>query len=596
MSARDRRPWVEWLRSEGEPVRGSRQTQVQATVLFWVAAGVAVDDALGRVGRSADTLKGWRRDRQFREGFRYALSRTTPPTVRHDPLFTGRDHNKVIEVRRERDMAFAAGVEVPLSPLAEFRSTCFGHDTPPHLSALVDALESAPAMSVTLVLLFPNSGKTTTLEEYCCWRIGRDRSVKILFGCETNGKALKRVSRIANNLRDNERVTGVFGQFYEQGQERLGRSWTKSKITVLGAPIDEQRDYTLEAAGITESVDGNRANLIILDDVQTPETRNMTDKVLEAIRSTWYLRLDPDVDSRMVVIGNRFDQGDIYGRLISEGMVDRLVVIPAVGPVNLAGVHVPDGRSVWPARWPDDKLATIRAKSGPSVWAARYMQAPHLSGDATFTAQMVESAFDASTEVGVPPAGVDDIWLSVDPALGGRSFILACVAGLDGVTVLDCEAASGDTSTEQWITRIDLWASRFDPSTVIIEAGTMGKGLQNDHRLRQLGVDRRFRVLSHTTNQSKNDPRLGVAAMAGGFERGEIRFAGTGLVSRLDPLVNDLRSWRPVLTRGVPEDGVMALWFAWKRWADSRPARTGVDHGWRSKGLPWRPFSLGKVG
>jgi hypothetical protein len=66
---------------------------------------------------------------------------------------------------------------------------------------------------------------------------------------------------------------------------------------------------------------------------------------------------------------------------------------------------------------------------------------------------------------------------------------------------------------------------------------------------------------------------MGVASMDRSFLRGEIIIPGEGQVARFDHLREQLLAWKSgVPTRTLTQDSVMALWFAWLRWMQTRAA------------------------
>lgn len=166
--------------------------------------------------------------------------------------------------------------------------------------------------------------------------------------------------------------------------------------------------------------------------------------------------------------------------------------------------------------------------------------------------------------------------LGLDPALGGGNAIVCAEYG-EHLTILDCKTDYGLSRTEEQLEIVTRFVKAYRPSLVIVEFNSQQKGLGNDDRFKALAGLYGFRIQPHYTGVNKRyDPVFSVASMDQDFAKGLIRipYGDDYTRTRVEPLLGQLRSWRPdVQTKRLTQDLVMALWFVWRHWAGIRKAQ-----------------------
>ena len=136
--------------------------------------------------------------------------------------------------------------------------------------------------NMAIVQLPRNHGKTTQVRLRIIWEIGRNPQVRITYICQNDRQAIKRV----NGIR--KLVSGPLGARIRRVFPNLcidtNMPHRESEFTVRRT--GDLIDPTLCSMGITGSGTGNRADLIILDDVVDPKnsgTEGERDKIFERI-------------------------------------------------------------------------------------------------------------------------------------------------------------------------------------------------------------------------------------------------------------------------------------------------------------------------
>lgn len=162
--------------------------------------------------------------------------------------------------------------------------------------------------------------------------------------------------------------------------------------------------------------------------------------------------------------------------------------------------------------------------------------------------------------------------LGIDPALGGGFALVVGELG-DKLTILDAEVHYELSKTEEQLFYIERLAREYRPNVVIVEYDAQQKGLGNDDRLKAMSFKYGFTIRPHLTRGQKMDEIFGVASMDQSFKLSEIRipWGDDETQERMQPLVSQLRAWRPdIKPKNLVQDLVMALWFIWRYWMKIR--------------------------
>lgn len=477
---------------------------------------------------------------------------------------------------------------------ATFRETYFPQQYPSPLfhTDIIKMLEGISGMAIGMVLCPPNAGKSTLMTDWVCYKLATDPNHRITIVSKGQAQARKMLGHIQRRMTDIAafpEFIGKFGPFYNEGQERQGKPWTRDYFTVAKADHDE-RDYSLQVLGWTGQIYGSRVDTLILDDIQTRDNLGQVDAMFDKFSLEAVSRLHEDW-GKLFYIGTRIEVGDFPEKLIDSGVISSK---------NMKVVHAINysGESYWPDRWPVSKLDNdeedhkgIRQLVGEKAWWCAYQQQPALSAMATFTDQMMDGACDKTRKIGSGTPG-ESVVLGLDPALGGGNAIIALAYDMEQIRVLDCQRDTGLSQSEEILNLVEQYALRYNPRALIIEINAFQRSLGRDDRLQALGTRYGFRIYEHSTTRNKLDPVMGVASMDSSFIRGEVSIPwGDDMAkNRMLELVQEFRSWRPnVPTRLITQDLVMAFWFAWLHVLTQRRVMGASADGWKKKGMPYPP-------
>lgn len=485
---------------------------------------------------------------------------------------------------------------------AQFRLRYFGHESPWFHLLAVEAYESIPPGNILMMLWPPEHGKTTLAEDYFCWKLALDPEFRILLGTEAQPlgrKILRRVKQRMDPSGPTPQYARDFGPFMPQpgGHEQ---PWGADYFNVFGKRSHDERDYSMEAVGITGAVAGNRTDHMHLDDIQSLKSLDQSEKRVDIVRQDWITR--PGETGRTSINGTRVGEGDVYERFDEAFDDDILQVIKLPAIVDRDGEREP----LWSERYSLEQMDRLRRKVGEEAWARNYMQNPRASRLGTFTEEMVMEAANPQVScLHYEPERGSNVIIGLDPAIGSRNAIVA--AHVDGrrMQVFDLRVDVGLANNAQIFNALEEMIVRCNVrgrvvTDVVIEAMAFQKGLMRDQILEDLKAKYGFRARAHLTGINKYDENIGVASMATSVQRQQLLFpyaADRATRSKFEEIKSELLAWKPkVRGNKLRQDLVMACWFAWILWRERRGRLAeGPDdrRPIRVQSLPWAPTSVG---
>jgi hypothetical protein len=407
--------------ADGNQRRWEKTRAAKLALIEAVKSGKARSEAMAELDILPSRLQGWRQnDPEFRDRLAHAENAT-----RH--LHTSRLDTLGSIVAQVGGPGYTEGVP---GDFGGFVGKFFPDRRPhlPHQLALVRELGNLKPREVVLFLLWPESGKSSTLEDYMCRKLALAPDHRFRIVSASGAHAERMIGFCKRRFTDTSEwpeFIGRFGPFYEKNQERAGRPWGAEQITVMKATSTE-RDRSIVATGWSGKTTGSRIDTLIFDDVQIPENYNEAEKIFRRLRSTFFTR---QRDMRTLIIGHRIGPGDIYDRMMDAGLISRQVILPAAG-----GWGAEPGQPTVPEFWADSGLVhdrsvccgglvqfrdcpnngeplsaveymeLFRHQVGEDTWHAMYLQDP-TSDELTSFSAYVDACFDHDRTIG-PLVGV----------------------------------------------------------------------------------------------------------------------------------------------------------------------------------------------
>lgn len=530
----------------------------------------------------------------------------------------GRAARDLEQEAREIDPNKVGSQDYRDSKFVRFRRNYLGMETTWFQAQIAEAIEQARPGEVVLVLIPPEHGKTTELEDWCTYKLADDPSFRITVASETEDHGVKILARVRARLEPDgptPEVARKFGPFAPEEGVAKEQVWGQKRFNVAKKRASDERDYSMSAVGITGRVQGTRCDLLLIDDVQDVKSLNQSQRYFEIIKQSFLSR--PSMFGRTVIIGTRVGDLDVYKLLIDAQIPDRIIRIPAYdqfGKVewnfdpdvkphwNKPETWAPVGVDfLWPQKFGADdpgvvpatledpfpfarfRYAALRFRVGEAAWWRNYMQKPEAATVMTFDAKTTEAMRDDLRSIDHDPRPRLDgqstpVGLSLDPAIGSRNAVIAGAMHSDVLEVLNVRCNEGLARYGQIFDILEEECHRWSTPTswiefVVVEDKAFQKGILQEDRMVELQRRFGFRVMPNTTGKEKTDKDIGVPSMQVPMRRGEITIPWADPQSQeaMKELLDDLRIWRPGIPgTKLPQDCTMALWFLFRKWRGIR--------------------------
>ena len=216
-----------------------------------------------------------------------------------------------------------------------------------------------------LLMVFRNAGKSTLVGIFCAWLLLHNPELRVLVLSAEHELAQKMVRAVKRIIERHPLTRHLVPKRPEQ--------WAAGQFTVRRQRT--QRDPSLLARGLGGNITGSRADVLICDDVEVPNscsTPGRRDELRERLRELAYVLVPGGLQ---LYVGTPHSYYSIYApvprpeigedRPFLDGF-QRLVL-----PILTEG-----GGSRWPERFDLDKIQEIRRQTGPAKFESQMLLQP----------------------------------------------------------------------------------------------------------------------------------------------------------------------------------------------------------------------------
>lgn len=216
-----------------------------------------------------------------------------------------------------------------------------------------------------LLLAFRNAGKSTLVGLFCAWLLMGNPELRILVLAADYALARKMVRNVKRIIERHPMTTGMKPERADQ--------WASDQFTV--ARDRELRDPSMLAKGIGANVTGSRADVVICDDVEVPNTADTAAK-----RADLRERLD-EIDFVLVPGGTVLYVGTphtYYSIYADKPRAETDETAPYLA--GFARLELPlyddAGRARWPQRFSPERIEAMRRRGGPNKFKSQMLLEP----------------------------------------------------------------------------------------------------------------------------------------------------------------------------------------------------------------------------
>ncbi len=276
-----------------------------------------------------------------------------------------------------------------------------------------------------LLMAFRSSGKSTLAGLFAAWLLYRHSDLRILVLAADEvlaGKMVRNVKRII----ERHPLTA-------QMKPECADQWASDRFTVKRNI--ELRDPSMIAKGITSNITGSRADIVICDDVEVPNTCDSTEK-REFLRDRLSeLSFVVVPGGTHLYIGTPHNYYTIYADKPRAEIGESRAFLQGYKRLEIP-VLDEAGQSAWPERFSPADIERMRRNSGPNKFTSQMMLKPVNIAEGRLNAELLrlyDFELDYTKEINTLFIGDKKIvgasaWW--DPAFGsakGDHSVLACI-------------------------------------------------------------------------------------------------------------------------------------------------------------------------
>lgn len=376
--------------------------------------------------------------------------------------------------------------------LAFTRYTFPGYRPAPHHMLIADTLDAVARGEKKRVQIFmpPRFGKSELASKrFPAFFLGANPKKNII-AASYNSDLAADFGREVRGIVGSEEYSSLFNVQLSQDSKAANR-WHTS----------ERGMYV--AAGVGGSLTGRGAHVLLIDDPiknrEEADSEVIREKVWRWYTSTAYTRLENDIDpadvleddwlwrdfmrdidagraealeGAIVVVQTRWHEDDLAGRLLKqqdEGGEDwEVIELPAISKDERG-----EERSLWPAKYPVERLQKIRGVIGPRDWSALYQQAPAPDEGLYFKKEWIRYCQEIPKHLRY--YGASDYAVTAD----GGDYTVHVVVGVDpddNLYVVDLWRQQTDSNI--WIDTFCGFVKQYKPLMWAEEAGQIKKSLE----------------------------------------------------------------------------------------------------------------------
>ena len=208
----------------------------------------------------------------------------------------------------------------------------------------------------------------------------KDPSIRILIVSGNYQLATNFIGQIQKILMRNKRLRELYGEFDKNADQ-----WKRDAIAVYSPDADFiTKEANLKAQGIDSGVTSTHFDIIILDDVVTREnvtTHEQINKVItfyRDIQDIWDRRRN---NAQIIVIGTRWNDGDLYGWLMDKDNPEReqvgVLIKQAISNPKIirdgTRYKLEGGEVLFPRKFSKESLQELLDSKGIREFTAQYL-------------------------------------------------------------------------------------------------------------------------------------------------------------------------------------------------------------------------------
>jgi hypothetical protein len=409
-----------------------------------------------------------------------------------------------------------------------------------------------------LLMAFRGCGKSTLMGLFGAWILARDPSLRILVVSADDHLGARMVRHVRKIIEQHPVCRPLVPRDPDQ--------WAADRFTV--ARPFEGRDPSMVTAGITGNITGMRADVIICDDVEVPNTADTAEKRDDLRLRLRELNFVQAANARMIYVGTPHALQTIYA---TDHTHEVNAEPPFLQGYQALRVPVMDqaGVPAWPEKYNAETLDDLRRITGAAMFSSQMMLTPTQLEAPTLDPQALRVIDDQPFW----HDGIDRAWIGDravahirawwDPALatgtGDQSVLAVVMNDTNGHSVIVNmtylrvdDAAPADNATQQ-CDQVAAVLAQYRVPVIGLEINGLGRLLPGLLRHAIVRAGARTKVVEHSQKTAKN-----VRIMTALATRLAARMVMVHRSVLATPFIDELRDFR-ASARTNRDDGLDAV-------------------------------------
>lgn len=413
-----------------------------------------------------------------------------------------------------------------------------------------------------LLMAFRNSGKSTLVGLFSAWLLACNPNLRIMVLAADLALARKMTRNVKRVIERHPACEGL--------KPKRADQWASDQFTVCRDA--ELRDPSMLAKGVVANLTGSRADVVICDDVEVPNTSDTQAKredLRERLGEIDYVLVPGGLQ---LYVGTPHTFHTIYGKHARRDMGEEQAYLEGFRRLEIP-IFCDGGRSRWPERFPLQKIESIRKRTGPNKFRSQMLLEPVDISEGRLDPDQLKSY---SGEIEYSERNGDAVLMLEgqrlvsatcwwDPSFGsperGDSSVIACLfTAEDGsywlhrVRYLTFDPTVVEKVSEaQQLCKLvsDFVCALFLPS-VTVETNGLGKFLPNLLR-REFETNGVVCAVIEAHSTVAKERRI-LEGFDAPLAAGRVHVHDA---VRTTPFINEMREWRP--GSRAPDDGLDAV-------------------------------------
>ena len=216
-----------------------------------------------------------------------------------------------------------------------------------------------------LLMAFRSSGKSTMVGLFCAWILYSNPNIRILVMAADTSLARKMVRNVKRIIERHPLTKHLRPEKLDQ--------WASDRFTVNRSR--ELRDPSMMAKGITSNITGSRADIVICDDVEVPNTCDTAEKredLRERLMEMEYVLV---AGGTQLYVGTPHNYYTIYSDEIRKEIGETQIFLNGFSKLKIPVLNK-DNKPTWPERYTVKDIERMKNHTGLSKFKSQMMLEP----------------------------------------------------------------------------------------------------------------------------------------------------------------------------------------------------------------------------